>query len=98
MRDNGPLRFDGVELVPRKHVVPEYGVLVQDPGGDWRQGIPYREGDIANWCVEVGKPRCNDVLGGSHFFEGGFELCALRVVEGVCAGYKSDYDHRRRFF
>lgn len=57
VRDNGPLRFDGVELVPRKHVVPEYGVLVQDPGGDWRQGIPYREGDIANWCVEVGKPR-----------------------------------------
>ncbi len=57
VRDNGPLRFDGVELVPRKHVVPEYGVLVRDPGGDWRQGIPYREGDIANWCVEVGKPR-----------------------------------------
>ncbi len=57
VRDNGPLRFDGVELVPRKHVVPEYGVLVRDPGGDWRLGIPYREGDIANWCVEVGKPR-----------------------------------------
>lgn len=57
LRDNGPLRFTGVELVPRKHVVPEYGVLVRDSGGDWRQGIPYREGDIANWCVEVGKPR-----------------------------------------
>ena len=57
VRDNGPIRFDGVELVPRKHVVPEYGVLVRDSGGDWRQGIPYREGDIANWCVEVGKPR-----------------------------------------
>lgn len=57
VRDNGPLRFTGVELVPRKHVVPEYGVLVRDSGGDWRQGIPYREGDIANWCVEVGKPR-----------------------------------------
>ncbi len=57
VRDNGPIRFDGVELVPRKHVVPEYGVLVRDSGGDWRQGMPYREGDIANWCVEVGKPR-----------------------------------------
>lgn len=57
LRDNGPMRFDGVELVPRKHVIPEYGVLVRDPGGDWRQGIPYRQGDIANWCVEVGKPR-----------------------------------------
>ena len=57
IRDNGPMRFDGVELVPRKHVVPEYGVLVRNPGDDWRQGITYREGDIANWCVEVGKPR-----------------------------------------
>lgn len=57
VRDNGPIRFTGVELVPRKHVVPEYGVLVRDSGGDWRQGISYREGDIANWCVEVGKPR-----------------------------------------
>ena len=57
IRDNGPMRFDGVELVPRKHVVPEYGVLVRNPGDDWRQGTTYREGDIANWCVEVGKPR-----------------------------------------
>ncbi|MBD5230330.1 MAG: DUF935 family protein [Bacteroidales bacterium] len=57
VRDNGPMRFDGVDLVPRKHVVPEYGVLVRNPGDDWRQGISYREGDIANWCVEVGKPR-----------------------------------------
>lgn len=57
VRENGPMRFTGVELVPRKHVVPEYGVLVRDSGGDWRQGIPYRDGDIANWCVEVGKPR-----------------------------------------
>ncbi|WP_300890935.1 phage portal protein family protein [Paramuribaculum intestinale] len=57
VRENGPMRFSGVELVPRKHVVPEYGVLVRDSGGDWRHGIPYREGDIANWCVEVGKPR-----------------------------------------
>ena len=56
-RDNGPMRFDNVELVPRKHVVPEYGRLVRNPGDDWRGGIPYREGNIANWCVEVGKPR-----------------------------------------
>ncbi|MBD5238363.1 MAG: DUF935 family protein [Bacteroidales bacterium] len=57
IRDNGPMRFDGVELVPRKHVVPEYGVLVRNAGDDWRQGKSYREGDIANWCVEVGRPR-----------------------------------------
>lgn len=57
VRDDGPMRFDCVELVPRKHVVPEYGRLVRNPGDDWRGGIPYREGDIANWCVEVGRPR-----------------------------------------
>jgi len=57
VRDGGPLRFDGVELVPRKHVIPEYGVIVRNPGDDWHGGVSYREGDIANWCVEVGKPR-----------------------------------------
>lgn len=57
IRDGGPLRFDTVELVPRKHVIPEYGVVVRNPGDDWHGGTPYREGDIANWCVEVGKPR-----------------------------------------
>lgn len=57
VRSDKIMRFDGVELVPRKHVVPEYGVLVRNPGDDWRSGIPYREGDIANWCVEAGKPR-----------------------------------------
>ena len=57
IRDGGPLRFDCVELVPRKHVIPEYGVVVRSPGDDWRGGISYREGDVANWCVEVGKPR-----------------------------------------
>ena len=57
IRDSGPLRFDGVELVPRKHVIPEYGVVVRSPGDDWRGGVSYRDGDVANWCVEVGKPR-----------------------------------------
>ena len=55
--DNGVMSFDGVELVPRKHVVPEYGVIVREAGDDWKNGIPYRQGDIAAWCIEVGKPR-----------------------------------------
>ena len=55
--DAGLLRFDSVELVPRKHVVPEYGRVVINPGDDWRSGTPYREGNFANWCIEVGKPR-----------------------------------------
>ena len=53
--DKGP-RFDSAILIPRKHVVPEYGVLLRDPSDDIPQGIPYRSGDYARWLVEVGKP------------------------------------------
>lgn len=55
--DSGLMRFDGVELVPRKHVIPEYGVVVRSPGDDWRSGTSFREGDFLNWSVEVGGPR-----------------------------------------
>lgn len=51
------MRFDGVDLVPRKHVVPEYGVVVRSPGDDWHSGISYTDGDFANWVVPVGKGR-----------------------------------------
>lgn len=44
--ENGIMRYDGVELVPRKHVVPEYGVVVKSPGDDWRGGISYVEGTL----------------------------------------------------
>lgn len=57
LNDNGIMSFSGVELVPRKHVVPEYGVITREAGDDWKNGVSYREGDIANWCIEVGKPR-----------------------------------------
>lgn len=55
--DENGMRFEGVEIVPRKHVCPEYGVITPEPAADWRTGIPYREGDFALWSVEVGKPR-----------------------------------------
>lgn len=55
--DNGNMRFSGVEIVPRKHVCPEYGVILREPSDDPQNGISYREGDFANWCIEVGKPR-----------------------------------------
>lgn len=51
----GLLRFDSVELVPRKHVVPEYGRIVRNPGDDWRSGFDFTEGDLANWSMLVGK-------------------------------------------
>lgn len=52
----GIMRFDGVSLVPRKHVRPEFGVIVRSIYDDNGKGINYRTGDIANWCIEVGKP------------------------------------------
>ena len=57
VKDEDGLRFSSVELVPRKHVCPEYGVITPEPAADWRTGISYRDGDLALWCVEVGKPR-----------------------------------------
>ena len=52
----GKMRYSGVELVPRKHVCPEHGVITRLPGDDWRSGESYREGEFASWCIEVGKP------------------------------------------
>lgn len=55
------IKFNRVQLVPRKHVCPEYGVLLREFSDEpKKKGIPYREGEIANWCVEVGD---NDDLG-----------------------------------
>ena len=55
--DDYGLRFTGVELVPRKHVCPEFGVILREASDDPKDGITYREGDFANWCIEVGKSR-----------------------------------------
>ena len=57
INDKDGIRFGGVELVPRKHVCPEYGVILREAYHEPKQGISYREGDFANWCIEVGKPR-----------------------------------------
>ena len=46
--------FEGVTLVPRRHVVPEYGVIVKNAGDEWKKGFPYREGKLAEWVIEAG--------------------------------------------
>ena len=55
-REDGLMTFDGVELVPRKHVVPEYGRVTTNPGGTWESGIPYREPPYSDLLIEVGAP------------------------------------------
>ncbi|MCM1035546.1 MAG: DUF935 domain-containing protein [Paludibacter sp.] len=51
----GTLRFQYVQLVPRRHVIPEYGVIVKRQGDTHLAGVPYREGNLAQWCIEVGR-------------------------------------------
>ena len=53
---NGNLTFDGVSLVPRKHVIPEYHRVVPDLGQDWHTGIDYHEKPYSQWIIEVGQP------------------------------------------
>ncbi len=54
---DGKMRYASVELVPRKHVVPEYGVIVREQGDDWTAGVSYRDGPMADWVIEAGKPK-----------------------------------------
>ncbi len=53
----GIKKFDKVELVPRKHVVQEFGVITREVGDDWKKGISYRDGKIAQWVLEAGRPK-----------------------------------------
>lgn len=53
---NGKRQFPIPKLVPRRHVIPEYGVIVRDQNEQHHNGIPFRTGDFADWCVEVGRP------------------------------------------
>lgn len=39
---DGEMRYKGVELVPRKHVIPEYGVIIREQGDEWKSGFDYR--------------------------------------------------------
>lgn len=53
----GKRRFRNVELVPRKHVIPEYGVIVVNVGDNPKKGISYREGLLSEWVIEAGQAR-----------------------------------------
>ena len=53
---DGHPAFDGVRLIPRRHVIPEYGRVVTRVGYDWRSGIEYRERPWFDWLIEAGRP------------------------------------------
>ena len=52
----GNRRFSDVKLVPRRHVIPEFGVIVKEINDEPKDGYDYRNSDLSNWCIEVGKP------------------------------------------
>ncbi len=50
------MRFESIELVPRKHVIPEFGVIVRNMNDTPQSGISYRDTELADWCIEAGDP------------------------------------------
>ncbi len=46
--------FENVKLVPRKHVIPELGLVTKEPGGDPKTGIFYRDVPYSNYLIEAG--------------------------------------------
>ncbi|WP_028897619.1 DUF935 family protein [Prevotella sp. HUN102] len=57
---NNMLYYNGVKLIPRKHVIPEYSRVVKQLGDEWQSGINYHEPPFVDWLIEVGQP---DALG-----------------------------------
>lgn len=53
---DGCICYSDVRLLPRKHVIPEYGRVITDLGQDWTTGICYREPPFTNWLIEAGRP------------------------------------------
>lgn len=48
--------YNDVKLIPRKHVIPEYGRVIQQVGQDWTSGIDYRAAPFTDWLIEAGRP------------------------------------------
>ena len=59
---DGKRQFQNTSLVPRKHVIPEYGVIVREAGDMPNAGVDYRSGDLAKWCIEAGDPQSLGLL------------------------------------
>jgi hypothetical protein len=51
----GIKRFAHARLIPRHHVIPEYGVVVKEASDEPQKGVDYRSGPLAKWCIEAGE-------------------------------------------
>lgn len=48
--------YDGVRLLPRKHVIPEYHRIIEDLGMRWDSGIDWHDPQYSQWLIEAGDP------------------------------------------
>ena len=53
--NEGMMKFDGVTLIPRKHVVPEKGRVIRYEGESWQSGIDYHQPPFCDWLIEAGR-------------------------------------------
>ncbi len=53
---DGHPSFANVTLIPRKHVIPEYGRFIPRIGMPWPSGVEYRNPPFSDWLIEVGQP------------------------------------------
>ncbi|OYP59412.1 DUF935 family protein [Prevotella sp. P3-122] len=53
---DGCISYDAVNLIPRKHVVPEKHRILQNLAQHWSQGIDYHEKPYSEWLIEAGQP------------------------------------------
>ncbi|MCX6277677.1 MAG: DUF935 family protein [Bacteroidetes bacterium] len=48
------LMFDGVKLVPREHVIPEYSRVIKDAMDEWKKGLDFSQPPLSAWCLGIG--------------------------------------------
>ena len=51
---SGARTFEYSKLVPRKHVIPEYGVITPEPGDEPKNGMAWRDDACADYLIEAG--------------------------------------------
>lgn len=47
-------KFSDIQLVPRRHVCPEFGVILKNISDEPKNGIEYRK-QFADWSIEIGE-------------------------------------------
>lgn len=53
--DEKGLRYSEVSLVPREHVVPEFGIVLRDINDDYSSGMDYLSGPLSVFTVSAGR-------------------------------------------